>query len=100
MEKSRPRPVPRLSIIFCLLPSQHHDLEPEPPPIYVNEFEKIEIPKNRPIPETIQHECHDSLINHIPKSMKRSESNTKQDILRLSESKLDNSTQQTLNQKN
>ena len=45
--RSRPRPV----IIIPLTPRLRPKRTPEPLPIYMNEFEKAEMVKTRPIPE-------------------------------------------------
>ena len=55
-------------------------------------YEKIEMAKTRPILKTIWFQWYDWLINHIPESMKKSKSNTKQVIMRLFESKICNNT--------
>ena len=52
----------------------------------------MEMTKTRPIPKNAQCQQYEQLINSIPESMKKSESNNKQKVLRLFESKIDHTT--------
>ena len=56
----------------------------------MDELEKMEIAKTRPILKNTWYQCYDWLINHFWQSMKKSASNTNQTVMRLFESKLDN----------
>ena len=84
--RSRPRPVIRIP----LTPRLGTKRTPEPLPIYMDEFEKVEMAKTRPIPENTWYGWYGWLMNHVPESMKKSESDAKQEVTILSESKIDN----------
>ena len=49
----------------------------------------MEMAKTRPIPENTWYQWNDWLDKHFPESMKKSESNTKQKVINLFESKID-----------
>ena len=87
---SRPRSIPRPVIRIPLTPRLGTKRTPEPLPVYMDELEKAEMAKTRPIPENTWYHWYGWLINHVPESMKKSESDTKQEVMILSESKIDN----------
>lgn len=58
----------------------------------MDDFEKIEMAKTRSIPENTWYQWSDVLINHFPESVKWSESDNKQKVIKFYGSKLDNDT--------
>ena len=85
VSRSRPRPAIRVPSI----PRPRPRRTPEPPPIDKDEIERMEMAKTRPIPENTWYQWNDWLVKHFPESMKKSESNTKQKVINLFESKID-----------
>ena len=55
----------------------------------MDQFNKMETAKTRAITENTWYQWYDWVINPIPKSVKKSESNTKQKVMRFVESKID-----------
>ena len=58
----------------------------------MNESEKMKMARTRPIPEKNWYQWYNWQTNHISESMKKSESKTKQKVMRLFESNIYNNT--------
>lgn len=50
-----------------------------------DEFEEKKMAKTRPVPENYWHQLYVQLISQIPESMKKSEDDIKQKVMRLFE---------------
>ena len=88
------RPAIRFAIRFLLscIPGPGTRHPSQSLPTNMGKFQKMETTKNTSLPKYIWHQWYDRLSNHIPRSTKMSESNTKQNVMWCFEPKIDRNT--------